>query len=224
MIPASARLLERFDYRFRDPALLETALTHRSAGARNNERMEFLGDAVLGYLISAELYERFPKATEGQLSRLRASLVRGETLADIASQLELGEQLILGPGEMKSGGFRRRSILADAFEALIGAIYLDSDMDTVRKVVLPLFASRLEECDPSRVIKDPKTRLQEYLQARGAPLPEYTVQAITGKAHNQTFAVACHIEGLAEQPVGTGSSRRAAEQAAAEQALELLGE
>ena len=223
-MPAPARLLERFDYRFRDPALLETALTHRSAGTRNNERMEFLGDAVLGYLISAELYARFPKATEGELSRLRASLVRGETLADIATQLDLGEHLILGPGEMKSGGFRRRSILADAFEALIGAIYLDSDMDTVRKVVLPLFASRIAKCDPARVSKDPKTRLQEYLQARGAPLPEYTVQAITGKAHNQTFEVACHIEGLAEQPVGTGSSRRAAEQAAAELALELLGE
>ncbi|HID48170.1 MAG TPA: ribonuclease III [Chromatiales bacterium] len=224
MISAPARRLEGFDYRFRDPALLETALTHRSAGSRNNERMEFLGDAVLGYLISAELYRRFPDATEGELSRLRASLVRGDTLAEIASQLELGARLILGPGEMKSGGFRRRSILADAFEALIGAIYLDSDMDTVRKVVLPLFASRLEECDPSRVTKDPKTRLQEYLQARGAPLPEYTVQAITGKAHKQTFEVACHIEGLAEQPVGTGSSRRAAEQAAAEQVLEMLGE
>ncbi|MCG6935055.1 MAG: ribonuclease III [Proteobacteria bacterium] len=218
-----ARLSKRFGYRFSNPALLETALTHRSAGSVNNERMEFLGDAILGYLISAELFHRFPTATEGELSRLRASLVKGETLANIAGQLELGEYLILGPGEMKSGGFRRRSILADAFEAVIGAVYLDSDISTVRDVILPLFTSRLEECDPDRVNKDPKTRLQEYLQARGAALPEYEVLAITGKSHNQTFEVACQIDGLAEQPVGTGSSRRIAEQAAAEQALELLG-
>jgi ribonuclease-3 len=224
LTPEPDRFYRQFGYRFRNPALLETALTHRSAGATNNERMEFLGDAILGYLISAELYQLFPSATEGELSRLRASLVKGETLADIASQLELGEHLVLGAGELKSGGFRRRSILADAFEAVIGAVYLDSDVDTVRDVILPLFASRLADADPARINKDPKTRLQEYLQARGAALPEYTVEAISGEAHHQTFEVTCQINGLAERPVGTGSSRRMAEQAAAEQALELLGE
>lgn len=223
MTPELDRLSQRLGYQFRDPILLNTALTHRSAASNNNERMEFLGDAILGYVISAELYQRFPTAKEGELSRLRASLVKGDTLADIATRLGLGDHLILGSGEMKSGGFRRRSILADAFEAVLGAVYLDSNISTSRDVILPLFSTQLDQCDPSTVGKDPKTRLQEFMQARGEALPEYTVLSITGKAHDQTFEVACHIEGLDEQTVGIGGSRRKAEQSAAQQALELLG-
>ncbi len=185
--------------------------------------MEFLGDAVLGYLISSELYRRFPSASEGVLSRLRASLVKGETLADIATQLQFSDFLILGSGEMKSGGFRRRSILADAFEAVIGAIYLDSDIDAVRNYILPFFKSQLEECHPDTVTKDPKTRLQEYLQARGKALPEYTVLNISGEAHQQTFEVECRLAELEITSTGQGTSRRKAEQQAAQQALELLG-
>ena len=216
-------LQDKLGYHFKDTILLSTALTHRSAASRNNERMEFLGDAVLGYLISSELYQRFPTATEGVLSRMRASLVKGETLADIATQLHFGDYLILGSGELKSGGFRRRSILADAFEAVIGAIYLDSDIDTVRQHILTFFNPRLEQCDPDAVIKDPKTILQEYLQARGSALPEYTVLTISGEAHKQTFQVECRLSELDVKSTGEGSSRRKAEQQAAQQALELLG-
>ena len=216
-------LQDQLGYHFKDTALLRTALTHRSAASRNNERMEFLGDAVLGYLISSELFQRFPTATEGVLSRLRASLVKGETLADIATQLQFGDYLILGSGELKSGGFRRRSILADAFEAVIGAIYLDSDIDTVRHHLLPFFKPRLDECDPDTVSKDPKTRLQEYLQARGNALPEYTVLNISGEAHQQTFEIECRLSELDVISTGEGSSRRKAEQQAAQQALERLG-
>ncbi len=216
------RLQARLGYRFRDPELLRTALTHRSAASCNYERLEFLGDAILGYLISDELFRRFPEAPEGILSRLRASLVKGESLADIATELGLGDALILGSGELKSGGFRRRSILADALEGLIGAIYLDSDIDAVRQHVLPLFRSRLEACDPDAIIKDPKTRLQELLQSRGEPLPEYEVTAIHGKAHDQTFEVSCHLAAQDLTTHGTSSSRRKAEQEAASKALELL--
>ncbi len=216
-------LQDQLGYHFKDTTLLRTALTHRSAASRNNERMEFLGDAVLGYLISSELYQRFPTATEGVLSRLRASLVKGDTLADIAQQLQFGDYLILGSGELKSGGFRRRSILADAFEAVIGAIYLDSDIDKVRLHILPLFIPQLEQCDPDAVSKDPKTRLQEYLQARGNALPEYSVVNISGEAHQQTFEVECRLSELEVISVGEGSSRRKAEQQAAQQALERLG-
>lgn len=216
-------LQDALGYHFKDTTLLTTALTHRSAASRNNERMEFLGDAVLGYLISSELYQRFPTATEGVLSRLRASLVKGETLADIATQLKFGDYLILGSGELKSGGFRRRSILADALEAVIGAIYLDSDMDAVRHRIMPLFKPRLEQCDPDAVIKDPKTRLQEYLQAHGNDLPEYSVLTVSGEAHKQTFQVECRLPALDIISTGEGSSRRKAEQQAAQHALELLG-
>jgi ribonuclease-3 len=184
--------------------------------------MEFLGDAVLGYLISSELYQRFPTATEGILSRLRASLVKGDTLADMATQLQFGDFLILGSGELKSGGFRRRSILSDAFEAVIGAIYLDSDIDTVRQCILPFFKPSLDECDPDAVKKDAKTHLQEYLQSRGHALPEYTVINISGEAHKQTFEVECRLTELDIISTGQGSSRRKAEQQAAQKALELL--
>jgi len=216
-------LQDQLGYHFKDNTLLKTALTHRSAASHNNERMEFLGDAVLGYLISSELYQRFPTATEGVLSRLRSSLVKGDTLADIATQLQFGDYLILGPGELKSGGFRRRSILADALEAVIGAIYMDSDIDTVRHHLLPFFEPRLAQCDPDSVAKDPKTRLQEYLQARGNALPDYTVLNISGEAHKQMFEIECRLSELGIISTGEGSSRRKAEQQAALQALELLG-
>ena len=217
-----ASLEDQLGYHFKDTTLLRTALTHRSAASSNNERMEFLGDAVLGYLISSELFQRFPTATEGILSRLRASLVKGDTLADIATQLQFGDYLILGSGELKSGGFRRRSILSDAFEAVIGAIYLDSDIDTVRQCILPFFKQRLDECDPAAVKKDAKTRLQEYLQSRGQALPEYSVINISGEAHKQTFEVECRLTELEVISSGQGSSRRKAEQQAAKKALELL--
>ncbi len=222
MNPELAGLEDQLGYHFKDATLLRTALTHRSAASRNNERMEFLGDAVLGYLVSSELYQRFPTATEGALSRLRASLVKGDTLADIATQLQFGDFLILGSGELKSGGFRRRSILSDAFEAVIGAIYLDSDIDTVWECILPLFKPRLDQCDPEAVKKDAKTRLQEYLQSRSHALPEYQVLNISGEAHQQTFEVECRLRDLDVSTIGKGSSRRKAEQQAASKALELL--
>jgi ribonuclease-3 len=215
-------LEDQLGYHFKDATLLRTALTHRSAASCNNERMEFLGDAVLGYLISSELYQRFPTATEGILSRLRASLVKGDTLADIATQLQFGDYLILGSGELKSGGFRRRSILSDAFEAVIGAIYIDSDINMVRQCILPFFKPLLDECDPTAVKKDAKTRLQEYLQSRGYALPEYSVRSISGEAHKQTFEVECRLAELDVISSGQGSSRRKAEQQAAKKALELL--
>lgn len=217
-----ADLEDQLGYHFKDETLLRTALTHRSAASQNNERMEFLGDAVLGYIISSDLYQRFPGATEGALSRLRSSLVKGDTLADIATQLMFGDFLILGSGELKSGGFRRRSILSDAFEAVIGAVYLDSDIDEVRRCILPLFKSRLDQCDPKAVKKDAKTRLQEFLQSRGNALPEYHVMNISGEAHKQTFEVECRLPDLEVSTKGKGSSRRKAEQQAAMNALELL--
>jgi ribonuclease-3 len=217
-----AGLEDQLGYHFKDATLLRTALTHRSAASRNNERMEFLGDAVLGYIISSELYQRFPSATEGALSRLRASLVKGDTLADIATQLQFSDFLILGSGELKSGGYRRRSILSDAFEAVIGAIYLDSDIHSVRQCILPFFKPRLDLCDPEAVKKDAKTRLQEYLQSRSYPLPEYHVLNISGEAHKQTFEVECRLLELDISSMGKGSSRRKAEQQAAKKALEIL--
>lgn len=209
-------------YSFSNQALLERALSHRSTGSNNNERLEFLGDSILSYIISAELFKRFPEVDEGGLSRLRASLVKGDTLAAMAKELSLGDYLKLGPGELKSGGFRRGSILADAFEAILGAIYLDSDIDTVQRIVLQLFDSRLNNVDPETALKDPKTRLQEYLQARQLPLPSYEVVEITGKAHAQTFTVSCFIEDLDQKVVAEGSSRRKAEQQAAKMILDRL--
>ncbi|MCW9025585.1 MAG: ribonuclease III [Gammaproteobacteria bacterium] len=217
------RLSRELNYEFKQESLLKTALTHRSASSNNNERLEFLGDSVLGQVISIELYLHFPEASEGELSRMRSSLVRGDTLAIVARELNLGDYLNLGSGELKSGGFRRDSILADAFEAIIGAVYLDSDQQTTHKFVLHFLGQRLEKCDPNSVLKDPKTRLQEFLQADSEPLPEYHVVAIEGQAHAQTFEVECHINRLDETIKGIGSSRRKAEQAAAQQVLEKLG-
>lgn len=218
------KLTRKLGYVFRQPELLERALTHRSYGARNNERMEFLGDAILGYLVSTELYRQFPDASEGQLSRLRASLVKGETLAAIATEVELGDYLNLGSGELKSGGHRRRSILADAFEAIIGAVYLDSGIDSASELVQAFFRDRIARLDPRTLKKDPKTRLQEFLQARGDNLPEYQVVATRGKAHEQLFKVECRIAGMVEPVMGEGSSRRKAEQAAAEKMLQTLAD
>lgn len=216
------RLCRSLGYTFRDTSLLETALTHRSVGGCNNERLEFLGDAVLSFAISAELYRRFPTANEGTLSRLRAALVKGDTLARIALDLELGEYLHLGSGELKSGGFRRESILADALEAIFGAVYLDSDIERARQLILALYEDRIEAVQPAANLKDPKTRLQEYLQARRLPLPTYSVVALEGAAHEQTFTVTCAVTGLAEPTIASAASRRKAEQVAADLALRAL--
>jgi ribonuclease III len=214
-------LCRALDYRFRNPELLETALTHRSsAGSANNERLEFLGDALLNCVIALAVFERYPQASEGDLSRLRASLVKGDTLAGIAGELELGSYLHLGGGEMKSGGYRRHSILADALEAVFGAVYLDSDFATCRLLILRLFDLRLASLPPVTELKDPKTRLQEYLQSRQRPLPAYHVRAIGGEPHAQRFTIECAVEGLST--VAEGSSRRKAEQAAASEMLERI--
>lgn len=221
MIKSLDKLIRDLDYRFNDEALLETALTHRSVTQNNNERLEFLGDAVLGMVIAEELFKRFPKANEGELSRLRASLVKGVTLAEIARSFELGEVIRLGQGELKSGGFRRNSILADAFEAILGAIYLDGGFESCRKIILKHFSSRLDAVSPETAQKDPKTRLQEHLQATQQPLPNYDVVDIAGEAHAQTFTVECLVDGMAAVRA-KASSRRKAEQAAAEMILETL--
>jgi len=212
-------------HEFAAPEFLETALTHRSVGSVNNERLEFLGDAVLSFVISASLYERFPEADEGRLSRLRAALVKGDTLTEIARQLDLGKYLRLGPGEMKSGGHRRASILADALEALIGAVYLDAGIEPARELILRLYGHRFEQGLPeAEQLKDPKTRLQEWLQARGQSLPVYDVSSVSGEAHDQTFVVSCTVTNLPEPSTGVGSSRRKAEQDAASKALKQLTE
>ena len=222
MTPDVTKLSKQLDYYFNDEALLLNALTHRSAGQQNNERLEFLGDAVLGMVIAAELYRRFPDCSEGEMSRLRASLVKGETLSELARDLSLGDYLRLGPGELKSGGFRRDSILADAFEAILGAVYLDSDLATCEALILNQLSERLNNVSPDNVGKDPKTRLQEYLQARHQPLPSYEVVDISGKAHAQTFTVECKVEN-GSVVTAVGSSRRKAEQIAASQVLKQFG-
>ena len=216
------RLIQALGYSFNDPGLLEQALTHRSVGSRNYERLEFLGDAILSFAISSELYERFADIDEGRLSRIRASLVKGETLAGLARELALGDYLHLGSGELKSGGYRRDSILADAMEAIIGAVYLDAEIESARDLVLRLYASRLDKVNPQMALKDPKTRLQEYLQSRALPLPEYEVTQIRGQSHTQTFRVRCWVEGLEKESTAEGSSRRKAEQTAAQQILDTI--
>jgi ribonuclease-3 len=217
-------LLEKhLGYRFQDAQLLQQALTHRSAGSRNNERLEFLGDAVLGSVIAAELYHRYPQAREGKLSRLRSTLVRRESLAGIAQDLQLGDYLQLGAGERRSGGHARDSILSDALEAVFGAIYLDSGFATARDCILTLFSERMQLVSGVMTLKDAKTRLQEYLQAQRKPLPVYEVVQISGEAHDQFFRVSCSVAGLDVEPGrGSGGSRRLAEQAAAEDLLARL--
>ncbi|OCH13067.1 MULTISPECIES: ribonuclease III [unclassified Aliivibrio] len=213
------RLERKIGYKFNDESFLKLALTHRSANGTHNERLEFLGDSILSFVVADELYHRFPKVDEGDMSRMRATLVRGHTLAELGREFELGDYLFLGPGELKSGGFRRDSILADAVEAIIGGIYLDSDTEVIRRIILAWYKTRLDSIEPGISQKDPKTRLQEYLQGRRKPLPTYTVTKIKGEAHNQEFTIECIVAGLDKPVIGKGSSRRKAEQSAADIAL-----
>lgn len=217
---ALTMLCDHLEYTFKNEALLTEALTHRSAASVNNERLEFLGDGILNFTIAAWLFERYPDINEGDLSRLRASLVNKDSLADIAKTLELGQYIKLGSGELKSGGRRRDSILADAVEAIFGAVYIDSGFDTCRELILRLYAEKLHNIPDVQTLKDPKTSLQELLQSRRYPLPVYTVLEITGKAHNQMFKVECSIEDLDCITAALGKSRRKAEQAAAKLAIE----
>ena len=209
-------------YEFNDDAFLTQALTHRSAATPNNERLEFLGDAVLDTVISHCVYRQLPEGAEGELSRLRSSLVKDTSLAELAADLGVGTHLILGPGEKKAGGHRRASILADALEALFGAIYLDSGYEASVRVIEHVFGKRLADLPDPADLRDPKTRLQETLQAEKLPLPDYEVTEITGKAHSQSFVVACSIATVGLQSTGSGTSRRDAEQRAADRMIPLL--
>ena len=216
------KLQKNIDYHFSDVALLKQALTHRSANKNNNERLEFLGDSILGCVISQELYHRFPLVDEGQLSRLRSSLVRGQTLAKLAKSINLSETLLLGQGELKSGGFRRESIQADAFEAILGAIFLDSDYVTVSAVILKLYDELLNEASPDDSLKDFKTQLQELLQKKGHSLPIYELIKTKGQDHNAVFYVSCHIKEFNLIVEENAKSIKRAEQACAELILESL--
>jgi len=217
-----ARLERALGYQFSDPGLLEQALTHRSAGKRNNERLEFLGDSILNHVIAEALYQQFPAVREGSLSRMRSSLVKGVTLAEVARELNLGDAIVLGSGERKSGGQRRDSILADALEAIAGGILLDGGYDEVRACLLRWFGDRLSAMSEASDDRDPKTRLQEYLQGRGLPLPKYALVSVEGDEHEREFLVACRLQKSGIETRGEGSSRRGAEQAAAEAALVCL--
>lgn len=217
----SETLLERLDYAFRQPDLLRQALTHRSYGLPHNERLEFVGDAVLNCAVALALYERFPGTPEGELSRARASLVNRDTLAQLARELGLGAAIRLGEGELKSGGADRTSIIADALEAVLGAVFVDGGFAAARGVIDRIYAELLRDADPATLGKDPKTRLQEWLQAHRLPIPEYAVAATSGVAHAQQFEVDCRIPALAVATRGTGTSRRAAEQNAAAAAFAL---
>lgn len=222
-IPAN-KLCKKLGYSFRDVALLAEAITHRSKHSINNERLEFLGDSVLGYVISSELFRCFPEATEGELTRGRALLVKGETLAELALDMDLGEYLLLGPGELKSGGYRRKSILSDAMEAIIGAIYIDGGLEPARKHILSIYADKLKNMSLNKVSKDPKTQLQETMQATKSPLPHYEIVATSGTDHDQMFEVTCKINELSKPVKGSGTSRRKAEQDAAKKVLKILAD
>ena len=218
------RLQETLGYEFDDPALLRLALTHRSAGGRNNERLEFLGDSILNHIIAEAVYHRFSKSREGEMSRMRAALVKGDTLAELAIELELADHLVLGAGERKSGGHRRASIRADAVEAVIGAMLLDGGVERCRERVLAWYQSRLDQLQAGAQQKDAKTRLQEFLQGRGLPLPVYELMDEQGKDHDKAFKVACQISDPQITLVGSGTSRRRAEQAAAGRVLEAIAD
>jgi len=218
----NSALSKKLGYVFRQPQLLQRALTHRSYGPEHNERMEFLGDSILGCVIAKYLYSSYPQLSEGELSRLRSNLVREETLATLAQQLDLGSHLRLGEGELKSGGFRRPSILADALEALFGAVLLDSGFSEAEQAVLNLYVPYLEKVDVQTQGKDAKTLLQEYLQGKRIPLPIYTIIAMQGEAHEQSFQVECAIPSLKISTRGAGTSRRNAEQQAAQAAYQQL--
>ena len=223
----AAWVRDKLAYEPRDLSLFVAALTHRSASGRNNERLEFLGDAVLNLVVAEHLYRAFPECTEGDLSRLRARIVSSEPLAEVAATIGIGEVLHLGSGELKTGGFRRKSILADALEAVVGALFLDGELEVARRVIERLFQSRIASLPPPEALKDAKTRLQEYLQSRGIPLPRYIVERVEGEPHAQVFWVVCEVLGLGAKNApkmtataqGSGSSRRRAEQEAAERIL-----
>jgi ribonuclease-3 len=208
-------LEERLGYAFRDPALLARALTHRSHNADHNERLEFVGDAVLNCVIAVALFRRFPSLAEGDLSRIRANLVNRESLLSRAQDLEIEGTIRLGDGELRSGGSSRPSILSDATEAVFGAVFLDGGFEAAREVIERTYADAIGAVDPNQSGKDPKTRLQEWLQAKGMPLPEYTIASVAGEAHRQSFTVTCRVPSLKREAEGRGSSRRAAEQDAA---------
>lgn len=210
------------NYEFEDKTLLQRALTHRSKSTNNYERLEYLGDSVLNFAISAELYDRYPDVAEGELTRLRANLVKKDTLALLARKIDLGDYLSLGSGELKSGGFDRSSILADALEAVFGAVFLDGGIEKARALIIDVYSDLLAEVTPETLQKDPKTRLQEHLQKQSFAPPEYNVIRITGEAHDQNFQVECVVPGLSEPVQGSGRSRRSAEQEAAAIALKLL--
>lgn len=214
--------IDGIEYCFEDSDLLEEALTHRSIGSFNNERLEFLGDSVLNMVVAARLFERFPKSSEGEMSRMRARLVRGATLAEIAAEIGLGRQVAMGGGELKSGGFRRASILADTFEAVLGAIFLDGGFSACRDVILGFFDPLIEELPRADQLKDAKTRLQEWLQGKGRPLPAYALIYEEGADHCKTFHVSCRLDDDGMESKESGDSRRKAEQAAAAAMLELL--
>ncbi len=215
-------LIDKLDYSFNNSELLDQALTHRSVGSRNNERLEFLGDGVLNFVIADALFQQRPDLREGDLSRLRASLVNGETLAEIARDLDLGDCIKLGSGELKSGGFRRSSILADAVESILGAVYCDSGFDACQALILRLFDDRLKHLPEIDSLKDPKTRLQELLQSRKLSIPVYEVLSVSGKAHAQTFIVRCSIDEIDCVTQAEGGSRRKAEQLAANAAYKQV--
>lgn len=219
--------IEKLNFKLGSPfanlAPLRLAITHRSFSSDNNERLEFLGDSILNFVIARELFKRFPEAREGRLSRMRAQLVKGQTLAEIAREFQLGDYLIMGSGELKSGGFNRDSILSDTLEAVIGAIFIETNIESVSEKILNWFESRLSNLSPESSQKDAKTLLQEYLQARNSSLPEYKIVNVEGKSHDQIFHVECSAELLSESVRGKGTNRRMAEQQAAESALEMLG-
>jgi ribonuclease-3 len=219
-----ASLCKQLGYRFSQPQLLQRALTHRSYSAAHNERLEFLGDSVLNCTIAKYLFESYPDSPEGDLSRLRSNLVNQQTLAVLAQQLNLGDLLLLGEGERKTGGFRRPSILADALEAVFGAVVLDKDFSAAESVILGLYVPFIEKADLQSLGKDAKTLLQEYLQSRKLALPQYNVSEIKGEAHAQTFVVSCEVAQLKLSTRGEGSSRRIAEQIAAEHAYQQIKE
>jgi ribonuclease-3 len=219
-----ARLQRTLGYEFSNLELLSLALVHRSVGRKNNERLEFLGDSIVNHVIAEALYKQFPDAREGQLSRMRASLVKGDTLAELARELGLGEYISLGPGEKKSGGHRRGSILADAFEAVSGAMLLDGDVESCRARLLDWFDSRLQDLNDSNADKDPKTLLQELLQGHHRPLPVYELLGVSGDDHNQVFQVSCTVQNPLLTVKAKGDSRRKAEQAAAKAALTLMNQ
>ena len=217
-----ASLSRIIHYTFNDPSFMIMALTHRSFSSQHNERLEFLGDSVLSFLIANELYKRFPRIDEGDLSRLRAQLVKESSLSTIATSMGLGDFIRLGEGELKSAGWRRPSILADTFESIIGAIYLDGGIEPTHEFVLRFFETQLNEIDPKLIQKDPKTLLQELLQSKKSDLPIYTVVSIEGEAHSQIFTIECQIKKSNIKTQGVGNSRRIAEQEAASRAYQLM--